>query len=104
MRMAQPRAGSAFAEEPVTRTRSTVFAADDLDRDLVAEERPASPVDRTHSTLGQQGQNLVAIVEDLPRREHGTIRPLIRDSKPRVRGLGIRNSGLGIRESPLIKF
>ena len=79
-----------------------MLAADDLDRDLVAEERPAGPVDRTHSTLGQQGQNLVAIVEDLARREHGTIRPY-RSSSLRARAPATRSkarvTGLGLRPS-----
>ena len=73
--MAQAGAGAALAEEPVARARPAVLAANDLDRDLVAEQRPARPVDRTHPTFGQQRQNLVAIVEDLAGGEHGSIRP-----------------------------
>ena len=71
VRMAQARAGAALAKETVARTRRAVLAANDLDGDFVAEERPARPVDRTHPPFGEQRQNLVAIVEDLPGGEHG---------------------------------
>ena len=73
--MAQAGAGAAFAEESIARTRPAVLAADDLDRDFVAEQRPPRPIDRAHPPLGQQRQDLVAIVEDLAGGEHGSIRP-----------------------------
>ena len=75
VRMAQPRAGAAFAEKAIARARSAVLAADDLDRDFVAKERPPRPIDRAHPTLGQERQDLVTIVEQLAGREHGSIRP-----------------------------
>ena len=89
--MAEAGAGAALAEEPVARARSAVLAADDLDRDLVAEQRPARPIHGTHPTFGQQRQNLVAIVQDLPGREHGSIRPLVGS------GLGVRGSAVRSR-------
>ena len=71
VRMAQAGAGPAFPKETVAGASRSMLAADDLDGHVVTEERPARAVDRTHPPFGEQRQNLVAIVEDLPGGEHG---------------------------------
>ncbi len=73
VRVAEPGARAALPEEPLAALLAGVIAADDLDGDLVAEERPPRAIDRPHAAFREQAQNLVALVEDLARGEH---RPL----------------------------
>jgi hypothetical protein len=51
-----------------------MVAANDLDRHLVAQEDPPSLVDGSHAAFRQQRQDLVALVEELARGEHGAIK------------------------------
>jgi len=75
--MAEPRRGPALTHEAFAGSgyARQAVAEDDLDRDLVAEQRPPCPIHRSHPAFGERSEDFVAAVEDLPGREHGPIQP-----------------------------
>ena len=69
VRMTELGGGAALAQEALTERR-VVRRAQDLDRDVVAEQDAAGTIDGAHAPAGEQLENLVAAVEHLAWREH----------------------------------
>ena len=75
LRMPEACARTALAHEAFAGARDCRIREDDLDRDFVAEQRAAGAIHGAHPAFGERRENLVSPVQDLPRREHGSIEP-----------------------------
>ena len=63
-------ADPALTDEALDRRRAFQIRQNHLDRDVVAKQDAAGPVDRTHAAFRQRRKDLIPPVEDLTDREH----------------------------------